>query len=391
MSTEEYKVEVVVVPRPYLDDPEGYRETGIVSRAFMVGEEKYLTVVFTEPSHHMADICLSSNWVITHIWWQNDSDSIADGLAFSHGDESQNEAFEYLLELMSEEQEEEEPEEMSTGLDKRMEVTLEELAKPGQRKTVLAVNITSYVTQPMWFTLHGREWSDGRKTLGAFIEGRGWSDKLWSIVSITEYGPGKGQSFRNFGTLNAQQQRDAWEKVADYCEGLTPYQARQLKEWEPAVDEEDEEEAYLFGFGGSHYTQKVPQHYQKKGAPTSSYTPYKPPVAMYRVCGDELGAVLHLDTCEAEVARDEEEREMSIQEYLEKKDGAGAGDEEAEASAEDTSETSTDSSDKHEGVSGNSRGSGTICPHCLSPLCTTCEDDLDGMAAAALHHGVWMH
>jgi hypothetical protein len=92
---------------------------------------------------------------------------------------------------------------------------------------------------------------------------------------------------------------------------------------------------------------------------------------MLRTAGDEVGELLHHDTCELEVSRPDVEREMDILEYLEKKDEAEV-EENPEAEISASIESGKTSGDR--GSSSNGDGSTVIFCDCGSPSCTTCQE-----------------
>jgi hypothetical protein len=292
-------------------------------------------------------------------------------VGFAHDQEEQNEAFETLEELlgMEERSENHEEEDMTTNAGpKRIEVELKQINSPQVIRNVVVTTILPPKEHFKNYTLGGRIY----KTCGTLenFKSTSMSSDMWKITQIKQYAGGFcSPATTYYGTHSIERVDAAWEKLVAFLEGLQPAELRVITKWECKVNPLDDDEDDLYGYGGiggSHYTQRVPNHYQ------NNYAPYKPPVAMLRTAGDEVGELLHHDTCELEVSRPDAEREMDILEYLEKKDEAEVEeDPEAEISA---SIKAGNESSGNGGSSNNRDDSSIIFCDCGSPSCTTCQE-----------------
>jgi hypothetical protein len=315
----------------------------------------------------MADLNME-NYFITAIKWQPHEGAPLDRVGFGHDQEEQNEAIETLIDLLGmEERAEDHEEEAMTTMSgpKRMEVELKQINTPSVVRNVVVTTIMPPKEHFKNYMIGGRIYK-ACGTLEKF-KSTGMSSDMWKITEIKQYPGGfSSPATTYYGTHSIERIDAAWEKIVTFIEGLQPSEINVIQGWERKVNPLDDDEDDLYGYGGmggSHYTQRVPNHYQNT---------YKPPVAMLRTAGDEVGELLHLDTCEQEVSRPDDEREMDILEYLEKK-----GEAETEENPEAEISASVERSSKPSGDGGSSNGGdgGTVifCD-CGSPTCDVCED-----------------
>jgi hypothetical protein len=377
-------VEVEIIPRGDLDRSGGRKISGFVSRVDRDSlGEKYLTLSHSpQLGDCVIDLCVA-DFFITQVWW-NANDILADSTTFSHNEEDQNEAFETIEQLLMEgaldESGSKEQMTVSQFSPKRMEIRLRMLPSPKIERRLVVTQVQGPGPGAKYYAMKGRLWNEVTNTLSAHPIEVSLRSDIWSILEIQEYRGGYGQPITHF--LRQAQRESDWDKVLKFYGEMTLAQTTTLLQWSPPEnDDDDDDEEDLYGhLVGTHHTQRIPQHYQGSG-----YT-YKPPVAMLRMRGDEVGALLHADTLEQEELRPEKEREMSLGEYLEKKDEAGVEEEEAPAETQASSKEGND--DQH---SDDRYRSGAVCINCGAVDCQTCEGVLGCWDAAALGSRGLMH
>lgn len=366
---DEYNTEVELVSRERVAES-GASFTGFVHRTQLINDSKYITLTYCLAlGTCMADLNMD-NYFINAIMWQPREDSPLDRVVFEHNQEDQNEAYETLTELLEMEERADDHEEetmTTTAGPKRMEVDLKQINSPTVVRKVVVTTIMEPKEHFKSYMLGGRLYK-ACGTLEKFKSSAMGSD-MWMISEIREYQGGfNNPSTTYYGNSGVESREYAWKKVANFLETLQPTELGVINNWHckgNLVVEDDELDMY--GYGAAHYTQRVPSAYR-----ASSYSAYKPPVAMLRTSGDDIGELLHHDTCELEVSRPDVEREMDILEYLEKKDEAETDDKpEAEISA--SIETGAKASGS-EGSSDGSDDSSIVFCDCGSNYCTVCQE-----------------
>jgi hypothetical protein len=233
-------------------------------------------------------------YYITNIWWRPNPQGPLDIVGFSHNQEEQNEAFETLQELLGMEEEEREEEPMTTPGPKRIEVELKQKQSP---TVVRHLVVTKAIPPKNHFkdhSLSGRLYKDSTGELEKFIT-PGMSSNLWKITCIKEFPGGIGApTTTHYQEFAIARQDAAWERIANYIALLKPAEVKVIENWDcEAVQSilDDEDDMYGYGYGyGVHMASKPNAHWTNR-AP-SHYTPPPPPVAMLRMCGDEIGALL---------------------------------------------------------------------------------------------------
>lgn len=327
----------------------------------------------------MADLCMES-YFITQIWWQPHAQGPLDIVGFSHNQEEQNEAFETLQELLGMEEEEREEEAMIIPGPKRIEVELKQ--KTGHT-AVRHLVATSAIPPKGHFKDHsigGRLYKNTTGELEKF-KTSGMSSNIWKITCIKVFPGGISQpTTTHYQDFAIARQDAAWERVIDFLEGLQPSELKVIENWDhkASVGEiDDEDDMYGYGYGhqyrsggmtgaggraNSHWTNRTP----------SVYAPPPPPVAMLRLCGDEIGALLHRETAELDVSRPDREQKMEITALIEKKDEA-----EEEAEAETSAAEGNDNGGSSDDVSN---GVNVYCD-CSSPTCPKCQEEFETAAA----------
>lgn len=316
----------------------------------------------------MADLCME-NYFVLGIRWSPGPGQPLDDVGFAHDEEEQNEAFETLQQLLDmEEREPEENEEdsmTSVAGPKRMELELKQKHTP----TVIRKLVVTYAVGPSGsfksYVCHGRLYKENGQ-LDRF-QTQGMNSDLWNISSIKTYPGGISPPVTAYiGQYNLVRTNDAWEKVATFLEGLQPSELSVIDKWQPAWVDDDEDDIY--GYGAAHYTNRVPNHYQHGGGAYSNT--YKPPVGLLRTSGDDIGALIHKETCELILEQPVEHQEMDILEYLEKKDEAETEEIPVEISAKIDAAATTGGG----GSSDVESDSAIIFCDCNSPSCNTCEE-----------------
>ncbi len=399
MGSEGYSTEVELVQRDELEKS-GAKFTGFVTRVEQTFDGiKFITLLCVyELGGAMVDLNLD-HYYITGIWWRTseDEDSPIDAVGFSHGDEEQNEAFETIQELLKVEEGNDQvagrAEEMILlkGSPRRMEIELTMLKSPTVKRNIAVLKVDSPRGNFEHFSVKGRAW----KATGELEKNTTniMNSDIWFISKSMQYRGGNGQPTTTYyNDRNPIRQKVAWEKLVTFMEHMQPAELRVLEKWEPAVPDEDDE-SYLYGGASSHYTARVPSHYQQK-----PYVPPKPVVAMFRVSGDDLGKLIHLDTCEVEVARPLDERCLSLEEYVQKKGDAGTEDEQGDTevsaqvgsnSTEDQKSSANSEPDASDAASGTA-SAGNYCD-CNSPVCCICNDETEQLAIMFGSHGGLLH
>lgn len=314
----------------------------------------------------MADLNMD-NYFITAIIWQPCEGVPPDRVIFKHNQEEQNEAYETVEGLLEMEERTEDHEEktMTTMAGpKRMEVDLKQINSPIIVRSVVVTTIMRPKEHFKSYMLGGRLYKECG-TLENFKSTAMCSD-MWMIAQIREYPGGFSSPSRSYYTnLNVEAREFTWNKVANFIEGLKPVELGVINNWHCKGNLVVDDEEDMYGYAHAHYTQRVPYAYRNQAV-------YKPPVAMFRVAGDEIGELLHLDTSELEVARPDEEREMDILEYLEKKDEAEVDEKpEAEISAQIEAGAKTSGG---EGSSDGRNDRDIVYCDCNSPYCTVCKE-----------------
>ena len=236
------------------------------------------------------------NYYITSlIWTLEDTQEIIESENFDTSPESQNHAFEMIREVAKCEGSSltygKEDSRMSGP--KRIEIEFQQVGtlhkgigfthRAKEKKRVVAV--TYLRPSGVWsHTIRGRVWdpSHPSETLGRTQESF-HSDK-WSIARVEIYTGGNTSSMSSFGD---RAQEKAWSRVQNFFDrGFTDAEKLVLERWEPALSSDDEMD--YCGYLGSNYYGYAP-------------SVYEPPVADYRVSGDEIGAQIHLEQMERAV------------------------------------------------------------------------------------------
>ena len=257
-----------------------------------------------------------------------------------------------------------------------MELEMKQIKTPSISRTLVVTKIISPSGNFRTYVSHGRLYKDNGE-LEKFTT-QGMNSDLWRISAIKTYPGGHSSPVTAYqGQHVLIPSNSSWERAATFLEGLKPAELAVIERWKPAIIDDDEDDIY--GYGAAHYTNRVPNHYQHGGAYSSSSHVYKPPVAMLRTSGDDIGALIHKETCELI----QEEPVGDILEYLEKKDEAETEEiPEVEISAKiDAASASGD------GGSSDVKSDGSIvfCD-CNSPDCNACEEISLAMHLAGCGH-----
>lgn len=349
-----------------MDEP-GASFTGFVYRTQLINDSKYITLTYCLAlSTCMADLNMD-NYFITAIIWQPREGAPPDRVVFKHNQEEQNEAYETLEGLLEMEERTEDHEEETMTImagPKRMEVELKQINLPTMVRSLVVTTIMRPKEYFKSYMLGGRIYKKCG-TLDNF-KSTAMSSDMWMITEIREYPGGfSSPSVSYYVDSNVETREFAWNKVANFLEDLKPVELGVINNWRCKGNLVVDDELDMYGYADSHYTQRVPYAYR-------DHTSYKPPVALFRVAGDEIGELLHHDTSELEVARPDEEREMDILEYLEKKDEAEVDEKpEAEISARIEAGAKTSGS---EGSSNGRNDSDAVFCDCNSHYCTVCQE-----------------
>lgn len=309
------------------------------------------------------------NYFVLGIRWSPGPEQPLDDVGFAHDEEEQNEAFETLQQLLDmEEREPEENEEdpmTSVAGPKRMELEMRQTHSPSVTRKMVVTSVVGPRGSFKSYISHGRLYKDNGE-LDKFITTAMNSD-LWRITAIKVYPGGISSPVTShYGQYSLSAINDPWEKASTYLEGLQPSELAVIKNWHPPLIEDDEDDIYGYG---AHYTNRVPGHYQHQGAYSHITHTYKPPVGMLRTSGDDIGALIHKETCELISELPDDDREMSILEYLEKKDEAGTEEiPKVEISAK------IDAATGGGGSSDVKSDSAIVFCDCNSPSCNACEE-----------------
>jgi len=203
-------------------------------------------------------------------------------------------------------------------------------------------------------TVRGRVFYPVSKSLGQVVEA--FHSNQWWINSLETYNGNNTSSFQSVG--RGEQDR-AWEKIGKFLkEDMTEPERIVLQEWNPPLADLDDDGDLYPNAGGDYWS---------RGAST-----YKPPVAEFRVSGDEIGAKIHLEQMERLVQKGN----FTAKEML------------AEAEKKKKAEKSTGTK-KPPGISASSASerSGSHgsfdCVYCQLPNCNGCNNDF-GEAWGAL-------
>lgn len=375
---DEYNTEVELVARNELDDS-SKRFSGIVAKARIIQGRRYLTVMYSAKlGDCMADLCMDSYYV-TEVRWKPPKERPLEIVGFGIVAEEQNEAYEAIQELLKIEDREEhdgtEEEEMTTAGPKRIEVELKQINSTSVIRNVVVTNAIGPQAYFKNYSLSGRIYKHCG-TLERFVSS-GMNSDLWKITQIKEYAGGFSSPVTTHYEQFSMERMDVpWQKVANFMKEMKQAEITVIEKWECSADPFDlnDDESDMYGYGGmmgAHYTQRVPYHYREH----TSYVPPPPPVAMFRSAGDEIGTLLHQETCELEQSRPTEEREMDILDYLEKKVEAEV-EESSEAEISASIEIPTTKPSEPRGTSHHSHGSTPSFCDCGSGSCPTCEENV---------------
>lgn len=327
----------------------------------------------------MAILSLDSYYIHTVKWKERGkSYTYRQSATFARTEEEQNEAFETIQEMLGDMNEEPEGD-GSTGKMKipsagprRIEAELVMKLSPLVKKYIVVLGVTPSHGASQGRTLMGRV----RLSSGEIEKHKSYGipGSCWAITKISVYPGGfTTPAIVHYSMSDEEKQHNAWHKLENFLETTRPVEMKVVEEWVPDLEDDDDFSPY----GGRHFTQRSPQHYLNHSTSPSTY---KPPVASVRLCGDDVGKGIHLSTCERDVARTAEERALSLEEHLQKKDEAETTAEDEKVGTEisaavDASDISTDRDN------GNHSGhSGTHCS-CDSPACGICNGELDSLDA----------
>lgn len=315
----------------------------------------------------LCDLNLENYYVLNLRWTLDGADNAIEEEDFDRSLESQNHAFETIQQIVEDEggnlsPKEEDDKRMQSP--KRMEVELERhevLSQGGsiargatEKKRIVAM---TYVPPNDKFghTISGRPWYESTKVLGVTIDS--FHSGQWRVRKIEIFtGAGRGSTTHHYGTANDM---ESWKRISEYLSRMTELDKRDLRTWRPAELDYDDEFGGVGGYGGY-------PHFHGRGSSVYSYTP---PVAEYRVAGDEVGAKIHLEQMERVVKEDPTLKEVLAE--ADQKKGGGLLDEASGFSAS--------------AACGSTRGGshgGFDCPNCQLPNCSGCQDDLGELIGA---------
>jgi hypothetical protein len=221
---------------------------------------------------------------------------------------------------------------------KRLEITLRALGNAGEKKLVVT-DVVPPKGNYQNYSISGREWATYQKKLDK-VPSTLWAT-TYDLVRVDAYlGGGNGSATEHF---TPRDQERAWAALEKMFIKFKPAEVQVLKNWEvdlvggAAVDDN-------WGYGGEwygpnnrsqHYTNRVPSH----------YAPKRPEKAHYRVAGDEVGAVIHLEQKKVWEEEGSPDAEQSLKEMLEAKEAEKKGDAGDTASDGGSSGGSTEESD----------------------------------------------
>ena len=195
---------------------------------------------------------------------------------------------------------------------KRLEITLRALGNAGEKKLVVTdvVPPTGHYAN---YSVSGREWTTYQKKLDK------GASTLWGtshdLVRIDAYlGGGNGSATEHF---TPRDQERAWAALEKMFIKFKPAEVQVLKNWEVDIVGAANNDDWGYGgewYGpnnrGQHYTNRVP----------SAYAPKRPEKAHFRVAGDEVGAVIHLEQKKVWEEEGSPDAEQSLKEMLEAKE-----------------------------------------------------------------------
>ncbi len=282
----------------------------------VVTRGRYLTVLYAERlGDHMMDLNLDNYYVLSLIWYASNTDHILDTAKFGINQESQNEAFEAIEIILEQEgcnviRKPKEPQKLVSP--KRMEIVVEEYGGSHDKKRLVVTKAMLPDGHFSTYTVQGREWT---------ADPNGLSDKIITVhsylhrVKKIETFDGNGKCKSKYYTVTVSTQ--GWHQVGSFYKSLTDVERKVLEKWKPGpasaysdLDDDNDFDSW-------------PYSTDYNVCPSI----YKPPVASFRVSGDEIGAKLYLEQAERLV--DSGETLVSAAERIlvkaEKKDEAEEG------------------------------------------------------------------
>lgn len=364
-------LEVELVARDELDKP-GAEFTGYV---FGVDPDRRIIRLGYSGrfGDGLADIIID-NYYIVGLWWQPHPMAPLDDAKFSTDKEEQNEAFELIGELLGYDQdlseddsEEDHPpaERRETEMSmiagpKRLEVELAQKKSPQIKRDVVVTSCFPPSGTFKTFTLSGRTKISYSTRIDDVITT--FDNTLWEITAIRTYMGGCAVISTSYPHRDSQAQIGAWEKVTAFYEKLHDSEKTVIRNWRKVGGTTlypDDDDIYNYGEYG-HWTNRTP-------------SAYKPPVGVYRVAGDEVGAKIFLEQAQRDVQRPEAEREKSLKELLaEKKVDAR---EKTPAPAEVSASVSTSTQATSRKPHSDAGRSSAICGMCGSLTCEGCTEE----------------
>lgn len=378
MSEAEETITARLVARSELGDTDA-QFVGAVHRidTALGGRIRHLTLSSKRYEYALVSIGLS-NYYILGVCWKPGLTGPIEYTEFSPEPEEQNEALEILQNLLNNREDTREAK-PTMGLPeigpRRIELRLYQKSIPGLKKRLVVTNILPPKDSFKYWSVAGRFYTRNDVLEETVIQGL--SSTQWAIDQVEIYTA--SQKISTCSHFTSGTQPKAWERVETLMNSFSQREIAIVVGWD--VDGEEDETALYGGQrnwqSGTHYTQRVPNHYQ-----------YEPPVGAYRVAGDSEGARNFLENSERIVALPAAERrivDLPIQEYLEKKAGAEAAKE--EASATDDAPAKSDGNSGGGDVSGGNPDS--VCGVCATLGVAACEEHRFGIDHVLLAGEGW--
>lgn len=312
MGTGQVRIEVTLAGRTNSDS----RVVDVI-KAWQERGDKWLNVIAPHYTGGIAMITVSlTDYIIQDITLYDDQYTSGYTEPYGPNEHDQIQAFE-ALECICEEEEvvssigqvkEKVEDEKLSGLagPKRIEITLRQLGRAVEKKLVVT-DVMPPSGHYSSYSVAGREWKG--KTLENTISTL-WSSSNW-LARIDAYLPGgQGSASDHFTPQNQEQ---AWASLEKMFYKFKPAELTVLKNW--TLDDDDDPIMDIYGgewYGpthrSQHWTNKSPSHY----APPQS--------AHFRVAGDEVGAVIHIEQQKTWEEEGSPDPEQSLKEMLEAKE-----------------------------------------------------------------------
>ena len=327
---------------------------------------RYITTGFSERiGDARCDLNLENYYVTNLIWTLDGTEQVIQSEDFDRSPESQNNAFEMIQEVVRVEGDNLTREEKDVGMPgpKRIEIEIQRngiLCHSGtvsrgvsEKKKIV---VTGYLPPLNQFnhTVRGRVFYQVSKSLGQTVEA--FHSDQWWITKLETY---NGNNTSSLQSIGRGEQDKAWEKVGKFLkEDMNESERTVLKNWVPPLADLDDDYDLYPNAGGD---------YWGRGA-----SAYQPPVAEFRVSGDEIGAKIHLEQMERLVQKGNFTAKEMLAEAEKKKKA------EKSTGTKHSTSISASSASERSGSHG-----GFNCAYCQLPNCNGCDPDF-GEAWGAL-------